>query len=369
MNELRGKGMFTWVISDCEGGDIDQIIEKATEAQLTFLMPKIADGIYEYTSNSDYLSEFVDKCHAADIKVIAWQFVYGTLPTGEANRAIAELSKYDYDGFVINAEGAYKYKPVSAETYCNLLRNAFPNLLIGLSSFRFPISCHPEFPYNEFLKYVDVNMPQVYWEKADGTAASQLDQCIAEYTDSKFIQRPILPTGAAYTNAGWVAQPDDIVDFIERVNELELSACSFWEWRYPRSRFPELWDAIKDTLFEGEEPMPKPIHTGKYKITMLGNLAKRVGPNSEYGEIGQASGDYAKTGEIYTGYEKSPNAWYRIDETEQIWISGTTRWTTITEILEIVPVEPIPEPETPLNPVEMPPDALERLWAAHPELH
>jgi len=357
--------MFTWAIKDCEDGNIDAIIERAKEAQLTFLMPKIADGPYEYDFNRYYLAEFVEKCHTADIQAIAWQFVYGDYPGREATRAIVELSKYDYDGFVINAEGEYKNKPEQAKTYCRALRAEFPDLFIALSSFRFPVTCHPEFPYNEFLEYCDANMPQVYWEQADGTAARQLDQCVAEYTESKFIQKPILPTGAAYTNAGWVAKADDVVDFIERVVELELPACSFWEWRYPRCRFPELWTAIVDTPFTLQEDneMPKPISTGKYKITMLGNLQKRVGPGTEFDPTGSSNSDYALRGEIYTGYEKSDNDWYRIDENEQVWISGTTKWTTITEILEIVPFEPEPTPP------EIPPDALERLWVAHPELH
>lgn len=333
---LQGKGMFTWVIPQCEKGDIDSIISFSKEAQLTFLMPKIADAQFEYQANSPYLKEFVIKCHAAGIKVIAWQYVYGSNPTAEANIAIEELRKYPYDGFVINAEVQYKNKPSQAEIYCKVLRNAFPNMFIALSSYRFP-SYHPEFPWNQFLKYVDVNMPQVYWEQADGTAVKQLERCLSEFYNAKYIQKPIMPTGAAYTNAGWVAKPNDLVNFINAMDDNGLSACSFWEWRYPRTRFPELWDAIVETPFPGCEIIDPPlVPSGKYNILMKGNLIVRVGPGNEY----TPTGGYALTGETYIGYEEK-NDYYRIGEGE--WISGKTRWTDITEILEPTP-EPEPEP-------------------------
>ncbi|MDY6866631.1 MAG: SH3 domain-containing protein [Chloroflexota bacterium] len=347
MNELTGKGMFTWVIPDCEGGDIDAIIARAKEAQLTFLMPKIANGTVKYSHNLTYLAEFVEKCHAAGIKVIAWHYVYGTYPESEARRSIEELSKYPYDGFVINAEKEYKGRPAQAKIYCKMLRAAFPDLFIGLSSYRYP-DYHPELPWNEFLTYCDVNMPQVYWEQADGTAASQLDRCIALFTDPKFIQRPIMPTGAAYTNAGWVAKPDDIIDFIKRADELELSAISFWEWRYPRSRFPELWTAIVNTPFgEYEEPeMPDMQPTGIYNIKLSGSFYLRAEPTDNSAVVG-----YGYPGDVFIGLEKTADNWYRLalGGVETAWISGRTKYTTITEILAPVPVdppEPTPEPLT-----------------------
>ena len=355
MTDLKGKGMFTWVIPDCEGGDIDAIIARAKEAQLAFLMPKITNGTSPYKLNIPYLKEFVEKCHAAGIKVIAWSYVYGYSPVLEAQAVITEYKKYPYDGYLINAEHEYKNRPVQAEMFCKELRKHLPDTFIGLSSYRYP-KYHSEFPWNEFLKYCDVNMPQVYWERSDGTAASQLDRCIAEFADPKFIQRPIMPTGAAYTNAGWVAKPQDIIDFIKRADELELDAISFWEWRYPRSRFPELWDAIVDTPFgDYEEPdMPDMVWNGKYKIVMKGSLTIRKGPGTIYSEW---EDEFATSGQVYITDERSVNDWYRIGDDR--WISGNTRWTEITKYLEPVPHEP----ELSLE------EKVQRLWSAHPELH
>ena len=257
-NILHGKGCFTWLLNRCEGGDIGELIKKAQEAQMTFLMPKIADGIAETDDNAPYLKNLIEMAHAAGIKVIAWQFVYLINPSSEAARAIVELKKYPYDGFVINAETACKNKAAQAELYCQTLRSAFPEMFMGLSSFRYP-AYHLEFPFNVFLKYVDVNMPQVYWEEADGTAGKQLQRSVNEFSDDHFIQRPILPTGAAYTNGkGWVANAADVKDFIEAADAMGLEAISFWEWYYPRERFPELWDAIVETPFAGVD-IPAPV--------------------------------------------------------------------------------------------------------------
>ena len=357
MTDLKGKGMFTWVIQDCEGGDIDAIIARAKEAQLTFLMPKITNGTKPYELNAPHLEEFVDKCHAAGIKVIAWSYVYGDAPVLEAQVAVTEYLKYPYDGYLINAEYEYKNKPSQAKAFCVELRKHLPNEFVGLSSYRYP-DYHPEFPWNEFLEHVNVNMPQVYWEHADGTAASQLDRCIASFTNPEYIQRPIMPTGSAYTNAGWVAKPDDIIDFIKRADELGLDAISFWEWRYPRSRFPELWDAIFETPFgECEEPdMPDMEWKGKYKIVLTGNLSIHTEPN-----LTSPVPDYALIGEQYITPTKSENNFYNITRGGVTgWISGNSKWTEITKYLEPVIVEPEPEPEPELT-VE---ERLDRLEAA-----
>jgi hypothetical protein len=323
---FKGKGMFTWILNRCEGGDIGQIIKKAQEAQITFLMPKIADGPYEYEANRPYLKNLVEMAHAAGIKIIAWQYVYGQNPIAEAERAIIELKKYPYDGFVINAETQYKNRPSQAKTYCQALRSAFPEMFMALSSYRYP-SYHANFPFNEFLEYVDANMPQVYWEKADGTAVGQLQRCLAEFADEDFIQRPIMPTGAAYTNDGWVAKAADIKAFIEAVIAKGLSACSFWEWHYPRERFPELWEPIAETRFPGAEepepiePDPEPEDGTFWAVCTAANaLSVRSTPvyyKDNRNLVGYLVG--GKTPEKRLVYEVD-GIWWRVGDAE--WVSS-----------------------------------------------
>ena len=166
-----------------------------------------------------------------------------------------------------------------------------------------------------------------------------------------------MPTGAAYTNDGWVAKPQDIIDFIKRAGELELDAISFWEWRYPRSRFPELWPPIVDTPFgDYEEPdMPDIVWNGKYKIVMLGNMAIHTEPN-----LTSPVPDYVLKGEEYISVDKTDDNLYKITRGNLTgWISGRTKYTEITKYLEPVPHEPEPSLE----------EKVQRLWDAHSELH
>jgi len=346
-NILHGKGCFTWLLNRCEGGDIGELIKRAQEAQMTFLMPKIADGIAETKDNAPYLKNLIEMAHAAGIKVIAWQFVYLINPSSEAARAIVELKKYPYDGFVINAEGACKNKAAQAELYCETLRSAFPKMFMGLSSFRYP-TYHPEFPFNTFLKYVDVNMPQVYWEDSDGTAGKQLQRSVNEFSDGHFIQRPILPTGAAYTNGkGWVAKAADVKAFIEAAEAMDLEAISFWEWYYPRERFPELWDAIVETPFAGvvvpdpiePEPEPEPEPGTFWAICTAANALK------------------VRSEPIYYEDDRNVVGYLVHDERRLVtavqgiwWQVGPGEWVSSNFMARIS--EPAPEPEDPEGPGE-----------------
>jgi GH25 family lysozyme M1 (1,4-beta-N-acetylmuramidase) len=92
-------------------------------------------------------------------------------------------------------------------------------------------------------------------------------------------------------------------------------------------------------------PDTKPGEKTMYVIEMIGTLRVRRGPGPTYLQVGPGNlledpnGVYALPGEIHNSNE-TKNGWYKID---QGWISGTTRWTRITEV-EDTPI-PIPEPD------------------------
>lgn len=84
-------------------------------------------------------------------------------------------------------------------------------------------------------------------------------------------------------------------------------------------------------------------------------LNVRSGPDMSHGIVGRLV-----AGNEVSVYEVHPsNGWFRIGVGR--WCSGHTLY------MERLPDPVIPDP--PQNPVEMPPDALDRLWSAHPELH
>ena len=329
--KLQGKGMYIWIAERCEGGDMAEVARQSALAGMTHLTIKIAGGVYEYSKNLPYLQSLIEACHQQGIKVIGWHFVYGEQPMYEAQAAIKALRRYPYDGFIINAEGAYKNRASQAEVYSKMIRASFPDLLLALSSYRFP-TLHREFPFNSFLKYVDLNMPQVYWMFGNGTVPGQLRRCVAEFASEKFVQRPIFPTGAAFTEHGWAAIPEDQKIFIEQARGLGLAGCNWWEYYHARHRLPDLWKAISQTPF-GEivpEPAPEPpAGEVKMRVEMLGNLVIRKTPE------GVTTGEYALRGRTYEVYEISDENWYRIDGG---WISGNTEWTKLIQTSE--PTDP-----------------------------
>lgn len=256
---LQGKGFFIWKVPKCESGNPAAIVKLARAANLSHVLIKIADGIYKYNADKatlyDYVQPAVSELKHTGIQVWGWHYVYGMDPVGEARIATQRVKDLDLDGYVIDAEVEYKTsgRAAAAGTFMTRLRAELPNTPIALSSFRYP-SYHPQLPWKEFLNKCDFNMPQMYWQNAHNPA-SQLARCVKEF-QAMTPYRPIIPTGAAYGSGAWHPTSDDIVEFLDKVQELELSAANFYSWDDSRSRFPELWDAVSAYSW-GELP-PEP---------------------------------------------------------------------------------------------------------------
>ena len=106
-----GKGMFIWQIPDCEGGNVNAIVQTAKQAGLSHLNIKIANGIYTFNvsrTNQDYAAPLVQALHANGMQAWGWHYVYGSDPVGEAKIAIRRIRELGLDGYAIDAEGEYK---------------------------------------------------------------------------------------------------------------------------------------------------------------------------------------------------------------------------------------------------------------------
>jgi hypothetical protein len=267
---LRGKGFFIWKLTQAEKGNPAQIAATAKSAGLSHVSIKIADGKYpyhgEYGNPRDYVSPTVEALRAEGIQVWGWHYVYGDDPYGEADIAIRRAQQYNIDLYAIDAEKEYKApgKSVAASRYMSRLRSALPNLPIALCSYRFP-SLHPELPWKVFLDQCDYSMPQVYW-MAKHDPALQLEHCYQEY-QTRVPPRPLIPVGAAFREAGWQPTVNDVQEFLQKAQELNLSAVTFWEWVDARSGImPGVWEAIQNTHWPGD---PTPPNLGERLITAL----------------------------------------------------------------------------------------------------
>jgi len=258
---LTGKGYFLWRILQCEKGDPEKIAQAASDAGLSHMVIKIADGGFPYNYDKekkiDYVPDVVKALRARNISVWGWHYVYGNYPKQEADIAIKRMQQLKLDGYVVNAEGEYKLpgRSVNARIFMSRLRDSFGSLPIALSSFRYP-NTHREFPWQAFVERCDLVMPQVYWMKSHGDAGSQLKRTVKEYK-SLFPQVTIFPTGPTFKEWGWMPYKEEVQEFMKVAKEMNLPGVNFYSFDQSRTAFlQDLWRVVKDFQW-GEESHPK----------------------------------------------------------------------------------------------------------------
>jgi hypothetical protein len=241
-----------------EKGNPDAIANLAKQAGLSHVLIKVADGRYDYNveDGHDYVPPLVAALRARGIQPWGWHYIYGHYPETEADRSIRRVKELNLDGFVVNAEKEFKVSGMdtAARAYMQRLRKGLPNTPIGFSSYRYP-SYHRPLPFEVFLEYSDINMPQVYWVQSTNPGA-QLLKSLREYQNVKPF-RTFFPTGAAYKEHGWTATPEQVHEFMEAVRANDLPGCNFWEWYYAHMYDRKLWNPVANFPWSvGEEYVP-----------------------------------------------------------------------------------------------------------------
>ncbi len=247
MSPPLGKGIYLWQIMRVAGGDPYTIAKQAAAGHLTHVVIKVADGKYPYNyyGGVDRVPAVVAELRARGIQPWGWQYVYGSDPVAEAQKAVERVKQFNLTGFVVNAEGQFKAAGMDtvARTYMKELRKGLPSLPIALSSYRYP-TVHLDFPFKAFLDYCDFNMPQVYWLEATNPG-QQLVRCVNEFQSLKPGQ-PIVPTGSAFAWGSWAATPQQLIEFLAKARELNLPGANFWEFATAKdSPNHALWRTIK----------------------------------------------------------------------------------------------------------------------------
>lgn len=223
-----GIGMWVWVLTRTEGGNLDAIIARAREHGVKTIFLKSGDGT-NYWSNQ-FVPAVVNKLKAAGLNVCAWQYVYGKSPKPEADVAVRAI-RDGADCFVIDAESEYEGRYAQAQTYVEALRaGAGANYPIGLAGFPY-VDYHLSFPYSVFLgpRGAQFNAPQMYW-KAIGTS---VDNVYAHtWPVNRVYGRPILPLGQTYQDPA----PAEITRFRSLGGAYGASGVSWWDWQEATER-------------------------------------------------------------------------------------------------------------------------------------
>lgn len=252
-----GKGLWIRDLDKCLEGNIDAIIQKCKEYNISYLLIKNGDGTKLWTQLT---KEIVTALQNAQIKVFAWTYVSGTDPLAEAAVAVNCLD-LGVDGFVFDAEGEYEHLENNAQTAQTMLeavRAKHPDKFLAYTTFAL-IDWHEKFPYTTFGKYCDAVMPQIY----HGTWGSNLQEAILN-TYHNFIKwqdnweksghadsvKPVIPIGQGYDDfkakTPYVVLPADLDAFVKIVKGYK--SVSFWSFQHLLRE--DCWIAIRDAQLE-----------------------------------------------------------------------------------------------------------------------
>src|SRR3954454_18212395 len=239
-----GSGMWIWYLDKSDGGDLDAIAARANAAGVKTLFIKSGDGATYWSQFSPLV---VGGLKQRGLNVCAWQFVYGKLPTDEANVG-AQAVQSGAQCLVIDAESSYEGKYSQAKTYMTQLRSQLqPGFPVGLTSFPY-VDYHPSLPYSVFFANgADFNLPQVYW-KDIGTSPDTAMQ--HTYVHNKIYGKPIFPLGQSYNDP----PPADMTRFRQVAALYGSSGLSWWSWQASTDRG---WAAVGtplQPLTDGTQP-------------------------------------------------------------------------------------------------------------------
>jgi hypothetical protein len=219
---MRGHGMWIWQLPRSEAGNLDAIAARAAAAGMQTIYVKSADAANVWTQ---FTPQLVQELHARGLRVCAWQFVYGTDPTGEAAAGVAAVTA-GADCLIIDAEGKYEGRYASAQTYITTLRAAIgPDYPVGLTSFPY-VDYHPRFPYSVFLGPggAQANLPQVYWKEIGGSVDAVSARTVAH---NRIYRAPMAPIGQAYS----APPPADLARFRAIWAGYGVAGLSWWSWQ------------------------------------------------------------------------------------------------------------------------------------------
>jgi hypothetical protein len=271
-NLPKGKGQFLWLLDRLEGGDMVKLADRLAHEGYRWVCVKMQDGILHFAGYKPYrqqelLALLVPELERVGIELHGWGFIYGQSPyTGrslvsqEIAITLEVIERWQPVSWHINAEYAYKHSGAAshADAYCKAIKQAHPELAMGLSSYKFPKQ-HPELPFWAFAPHLDFWAPQVYWQKAYNPI-EQLSRSIDEYKAIR--ELPFVCAGTLYPEGTWWPTAQQVLDFSESCKARpEVVAVYYWEYHYLIYR-PANRAALITFEWEQSELPPEPPEQG-----------------------------------------------------------------------------------------------------------
>jgi len=244
MNVPQGKGVWIQRIAACEGGDPTAIVARAVAAGLGHVIVRIGEGsapANQRADGADLAAELIERLTEAGLAAWGWHHLFGDPPNArqahehdyhlrEAEYAVARaqaLRAHGMVGLILEARVEYERSDGAAhkaELTMRRLRDGLPHLPLGVSSWKSPLE-HPNFPWYEFRRLADFDLPHIFWVGQPAEAARQLATSQNAYA-ALAPRRAFCAVGSAL----WQPQPGELVEFLAQARNSKLPGASIWRW-------------------------------------------------------------------------------------------------------------------------------------------
>ncbi len=256
-----GKGMWIYEPAKSEGGNVDAIVAKAKATGLTHLWVRMGSA-WDGFNVAPFVDRLLPAAHAANIKVIGWDFPKFEPVEADIHRAITMIRHTTPGGHRIDAfspdietraEGT-RLSPQAARRYGALLREAAGADYTLIATVPRPAKERPTHPYADIVAGYDAIAPMIYWldRQPDTDVAGAL-------RDLAKFGVPIYPVGQAYDGSPeggrkGVPPPDELFRFMRFAQNHGAAGVSFWSWQAANQ---PAWNAVRDAVeFRLPEPAP-----------------------------------------------------------------------------------------------------------------
>lgn len=298
MTTLKGRCIYVWQLDPVLKAElgIECFVRKAVKAQFSSIWIKVAEGGRKYKNISGDMEvkfkQVVEELNREGIDVWGWHVPYGA--TTESAKTEAELvasiaKEFNLSGILMDAEAGtsfFKGNSDAAESYSANLKTLLDsqNKGLAISSYDIP-SNFPNFPFDSFAKYANVNAPQVYYG-GSSSVASRLNRAIDA---NDYLDIPFVPVGAGWIGdsggcASASACAERALAFMDLVRTHNFQGYSFWHWQGIPSKLWEVFfnhSATNAEILEiceckDKASIEKLINSGKNNLIEAQKIAKHA---------------------------------------------------------------------------------------------
>ncbi len=275
--------MYIWVLARTENGNLDKIITKCKECNITWLAIKAGDQgstgwMPTRSGKPQFSASIVKRLHDAGIRVFGWSYdvpqrykddTGNVIDRGGVHLRQAKIVKavadIGADGFIIDAEIEWDRAvdpDLEAREYIAAIKAQClpPDFLIADATWA-AIAGHPRFPTTEFGKFVDFRCPQALWvlatdkkRKVEGPVddmceayAFQWDAYEAWVASKRKPKapeaiKPHLTGGGLFNQGARTVKPFEVEYFEHFMRQRGCPGVIYWVWENVPQR---IWDLFK----------------------------------------------------------------------------------------------------------------------------